>query len=365
MPADPDTIILISMNSPLAAKNAPNPLQFLFSPAQSARSIMATGKGMAWVLAIWALDFLFQAPFTVSRWLMRASESPVSGLTTLWSFFVQASLLPAAGAALLGTLLYYKKRRDPEPWELWNSILVAGYCFMPHTLLLALSAWVGYGGYESAWLLHQRSSESIVSDIQALIHIAPVLFYGWLCVRPQETQASFTSGRRLQSIPLIILIGAVLTTGEHVANNQERARPLMKGDSLPHFAVYGTDGTSRILQKTKGKVLLIDVWATWCGPCVAAMPHLEQLHQQFEGQDFELISLNVEPERSKDVEAFMKDKQLSFPVYFDRGQARQRLMISLYPTVILVDETGKIDSIYNGTLGLAGLEGDIKRLLKL
>ena len=95
MPAHPYTIILRPMNDPVTSKNAPNPVQFLFSPVQSARSIITTGKGMAWVIGIWALDYIFQAPFTVSRWLLRASESPVSGLTTLWSFFVNASLLPA------------------------------------------------------------------------------------------------------------------------------------------------------------------------------------------------------------------------------------------------------------------------------
>ena len=354
----------MSMKAPPATKNAPNPLQFLFSPAQSARSILATGKGMSWVLTIWALDFFFQSPFTVSRWVLRATESPVSGLTTLWSFFVKASLLPAVLAALLGTIFYYAKRRGDEPWDLWNSILVAGYCFLPHTLLVALSAWVGYSGYESPWLLHQRDPASSISDIQMLGRIAPVLLYGWFCLRDPQSSSAIEPWKKLRAVPVIILIGALVTTGQHVVDNQERARPLMQGDALPYFSIYDSTGKRRILQETKGNVLLIDVWATWCGPCVAAMPHLEEIHQEFKNQGFELVSLNVEPERREHVKNFMKEKNLSFPVFFDRGQARQRLMISLYPTVILVNEEGKIDSIYNGTLGLAGLRGDIERLLK-
>ena len=137
----------------------------------------------------------------------------------------------------------------------------------------------------------------------------------------------------------------------------------MQGDALPAFPIYGPKGETRMLNQSRGGVMLIDVWATWCGPCVAAMPHLESLHQKYGSQGFELISLNVEPDRKAAVLEFMKEKNLSFPVYFDHGQARRNLMISLYPTLILVDSAGHIRSIYNGTLGLAGLEGDIQRLL--
>ena len=139
----------------------------------------------------------------------------------------------------------------------------------------------------------------------------------------------------------------------------------MQGDSLPAFAIFGEDGKIRRLNQSRGKVLLIDVWATWCGPCVAAMPHLESLHREFNDQGFELISLNVEPGRRAEVLAFMREKKLSFPVYFDRGEARKNLMVNLYPTLVLVREDGTIESIYNGTLGLAALRGDIERLLGL
>ena len=353
------------MNPPVCAKNAPNPLQFLFSPAQSARSIISSGKGIGWVLAIWALDFFFQTPFTVSRWVLRATESPVSGLTTLWSFFVKASLLPAVLAAVLGVLFYYSKRRTHQPWDVWNSMLVAGYCFTPHTMLVALSAWVGQSGFDSPWLLHHRGGPGSISDVQMLMRAVPIILYGWLCIREPSGEPWVQKWKIIQMIPLIVVLGALASTGQYIAQNQERARPLMQGDALPDFPIYDASGDRRYLQEAKGRILLIDIWATWCGPCVAAMPHLESLHQQFKNHRFELISLNVEPERSAEVKRFMNEKELSFPLYFDRGKARQKLMINLYPTLILVNEQGNIDSIYNGTLGLAGLKGDIQRLLKV
>ena len=109
------TIILMCMNAPRTLKNAPNPVQFLFSPSQSARSINSSGKGLSWVIGIWALDFLFQNPFTVSRWLMRASESPLSGLSTLWSFFVNASLFSACLARALGSCFITQSVKASSP----------------------------------------------------------------------------------------------------------------------------------------------------------------------------------------------------------------------------------------------------------
>jgi thiol-disulfide isomerase/thioredoxin len=363
LPANSDTIILSPMNSPKSPKKAPLPTEFLISPVESAQMIGLSGKGLGWVVLLWALDFFLQSPLTVSRWLLRASESPVSGLTTLWSFFVNASLLHAYVAAGLGILLYYRKRRSDEPWELWGSIIVAGYCFTPHTLLVALSAILGHSGLDSPWLLHHRDASSTISDAQAMLSAGVVLCYWWLCLRAAPCANSQRSFKPVSLVITLVLAGSVAMTGQFIVNNSDRTRPLMQGDSLPDFAIYDVNGARRIPNQSTGRVVLIDIWATWCGPCVAAMPHLEQMHQKFSGDQFELLSINVEPSKVEQVIHFKQENDLSFPVFFDRGEARRRLMVSLYPTLILVDKHGKIYSIYNGTLGLGGLETEIKELM--
>ncbi|MBT6179101.1 MAG: TlpA family protein disulfide reductase [Deltaproteobacteria bacterium] len=351
------------MNSPKSLKKSPLPTKFLISPVESARIIGLTGQGIGWVVLLWALDYIFQSPLTVSRWLLRASESPVSGLTTLWSFFVKASLLKACVAAGLGTLLYYRKRRSDDSWELWNCIIVSGYCFAPYTLLVALSACLGHAGFDSPWLLHHRGASATLSDVQSVIAACVVLIYWALCFRGVPLLTAKRIHRPMASVVVLIIAGSLALTGQFISDNAERARPLMQGDSLPDFLIYDASGTKRMPNESKGRVILIDIWATWCGPCVAAMPQLEKIHRKFSNDSFELLSINVEPSKIKEVIQFKQDHNLSFPIFFDRGQARRRLMVSLYPTLILVDENGKIQSVYNGTLGLSALEADIESLV--
>lgn len=364
LPANKDTIILEPMSSQKPLKKAPTALQFLLSPVESAQIVELHGKGMGWILLLWALDFFLQSPLTVSRWVLRSSESPVSGVTTLWSIFVNASL-PQVGAAIaLGTFFYYQRRRSQHPVELWNSIIIAGYCFAPHTLLVGLSALLGHLGLDNPWLLHHRDPSSSLSDAQLMIGSIPVLFYWWMCLKSSSSPLSLRRRTQIRTLALIIGFGAVALTSRFIYENPEKARPLMNGDSLPTFSIVDAQGQNRVLSETIGKTMLIDVWATWCGPCVAAMPQLEQIHQKYSGDDFEMISLNTEPDRIQHVLNFIDKNNLSFPVFFDHGQARRSLMISLYPTIILVDQQGKIRSIYNGTLGLSNLENDIERVLK-
>lgn len=363
LPANSDTIILGPMNSPKSLKKSPLPTKFLISPVESAQIIGLTGHGIGWVVLLWALDYFFQSPLTVSRWLLRASESPISGLTTLWSFFVKASLLKACIAAGLGTVLYYRKRRSGKTWELWNCIVVAGYCFAPYTLLIAISAILGHAGLDSPWLLHHRTADSTVSDIQSFIGAAVVLGYWGICLRGIPLGTTMRVYKPASVMVALVMTASIALTGQFITNNSEQARPLMQGDSLPKFTIYDAEGGRYVPSQNLGRVVLIDIWATWCGPCVAAMPHLEQIHQKFSGDSFELLSINVEPSKVEQVVQFKQERDLSFPVFFDRGAARSRLMVSLYPTLILVDEKGKIQSVYNGTLGLGGLEADIQRLL--
>ncbi len=92
-------------------------------------------------------------------------------------------------------------------------------------------------------------------------------------------------------------------------------------------------------QATKGKVILVNFWATWCPPCVAEMPSLQQLYTDYNGQIEFVMVANEEPEK---VKLFLSKKNYDFPTYFERSARPQLLSAEHIPTTFIIDKTGKI-----------------------
>ena len=95
------------------------------------------------------------------------------------------------------------------------------------------------------------------------------------------------------------------------------------------------------LDGLKGKVVLLDFWGQWCGPCVAKLPRTEELHQQF--KDRGLVVVGVHSVRDSDKLAeFLKEKKVTFPVMIDRGETAERYAVDAWPRYFLIDRTGKV-----------------------
>jgi thiol-disulfide isomerase/thioredoxin len=110
-------------------------------------------------------------------------------------------------------------------------------------------------------------------------------------------------------------------------------------------------------EQLAGQVALIDFWATWCGPCVASLPGLAQLHRELGPRGLRLVSVNTEPENRESVRAFVKKHELPFPVYVDTGVAQYRFRVSTLPTVMLVDRRGRIRHVHVGATASNTLGG--------
>lgn len=93
------------------------------------------------------------------------------------------------------------------------------------------------------------------------------------------------------------------------------------------------------LESLKGKVILINYWATWCPPCIAEMPSFQKLYSDYRDQVIFLFVANDEPEK---VEYFMKDKGFDFPVYFQVSPPPKELRSKSLPTTYVIDSEGKI-----------------------
>jgi thiol-disulfide isomerase/thioredoxin len=109
-------------------------------------------------------------------------------------------------------------------------------------------------------------------------------------------------------------------------------------------------GVEQKLSDFKGKVVFLNFWATWCGPCRVEMPSMETLYNKYKDQGLEVLAVNIQEQQS-DVAAFMKNNKLSFPAALDRsGDVSKRYGVQAIPTTYIIGRDGKIICRVTGSL---------------
>ena len=116
----------------------------------------------------------------------------------------------------------------------------------------------------------------------------------------------------------------------------------------PDFTLTDANGQPVTLSDLRGQVIMINFWASWCGPCRQEMPLLEQIHQRYEPLGFTLLAVNVE-ENSADGQAFLQERPVSFPVLYDPQNGISKLYdVVAMPSTVLIDRQGNIRYLHHG-----------------
>ena len=128
-----------------------------------------------------------------------------------------------------------------------------------------------------------------------------------------------------------------------------QAYALHEGQATPQCPSALTDkGQQLDLTAYKGKVVLIDFWATWCGPCQKSMPFLNGLRNERVQEGFEIVAINVD-ENTEEAREFLKAHPVDYPVAFDpKGECPGIFNVEAMPSSFFIDKTGKVRKIHLG-----------------
>lgn len=122
----------------------------------------------------------------------------------------------------------------------------------------------------------------------------------------------------------------------------ETIQKTFKKESAKDFELSTIDGRKVKLSDLKGKVVMIDFWATWCGPCFKSMPTLVKLYEKYKDQGLEILYVSVDEEADRyKIPSVAKEHKLNFPVLLDDG-AKTLYNVKVFPTTIFIDREGNV-----------------------
>jgi len=146
----------------------------------------------------------------------------------------------------------------------------------------------------------------------------------------------------------------------YAANSAQNLQP---GKPALDFQFQTPEGQSTSLSNLKGKPVLLNFWATWCGPCRMEMPYLQQIYDEWQANELVLLTINI-GESPSQVAEFMQGQGLSFPVLLDtKGEAVEKYGIRGIPTTFFIDRDGIIQEIKVGAFqSKAEIESSLSKL---
>lgn len=143
---------------------------------------------------------------------------------------------------------------------------------------------------------------------------------------------------------VVLLLAATLLAATHFLGSE--LFPVAAGSEAPTFSGVTVDGTKRTktLADYKGKIVLVNVWATWCEPCRAEMPSMEKLYREFGPQGLVIVAVSVDdPGTEEQIRSFAKELGLTFEILHDPAKdIARRYQVTGYPESFIIGREGTI-----------------------
>ena len=150
--------------------------------------------------------------------------------------------------------------------------------------------------------------------------------------------------------PLILIVMLAVGVGVIVMLQLKDSSFRPGGDPLtginqpaPDFSFPNLDGNKVSLTDYRGKLVLLNIWATWCAPCVAEMPSMQKLYQELKDEGFLILAVSLDESGVEAVKPFVEKHKLAFPVLLDtKGEIKSLYQITGIPESFIIDQSGTI-----------------------
>ncbi len=171
--------------------------------------------------------------------------------------------------------------------------------------------------------------------------------------------------RRLKLLVLAAAVGvAIYAFMPKGATTSGPVKAASARKPIPEFALPATSGGEWKFSENRGKVMLVNFWATWCPPCRRETPELVRIHHKYAGRGFSVVGISLDENPASVVPHFVEQFKMNYPVLYPTPDFGMAAEVESLPTTLLVDRQGRIARTYLGAVSEDMLAGDIEQLLQ-
>ena len=314
------------------------------------------------------------------RLLSLLGDAPLIALRRLFDVVLRAGrtdlVVVVVAAVVVGVVGLLRGQR------FLGTAIAVTYLLVPLTLLKALGGLLALAGVD-LWALPHEAVDSMAVVVKGRVDMGRfavkcAVAYGsglatllaWLVTVSRPVDAPRAIRARAGAAAVVAVVGVlVVAAGVSVARHADDLRPRLAGDDFPSVSLPRLDGKGRtdpvsLVGSAHAKVLIVDFWASWCGPCKRSLPELSSLATALKDQGVVVVGVNREPSDLGAARATWQTIAPSFDSVVDNAGLGERLGLTSLPSSYIVDARGQIRHLHLGYTEPAVIREEVEALLR-